>query len=62
MRDPEYYARPGLYLDEDDHERLIDENREAFRRERRERLVREQERIARELERLDAEEGARYDR
>lgn len=29
----EKYANPGLYLDEDDHARLLDENREAYIRE-----------------------------
>lgn len=40
----EKYARPGLYRDDDDHARLLDENREKYRRERRERLRREVER------------------
>lgn len=56
-RDPEYYARPGLYLDEDDHGRLIEENREAYRRERRERLLREIEHRQGQLEDLDARRG-----
>lgn len=47
-RDPERHARPGLYRDDDDHGRLIEENRDAYRRDRRARLLRE-------LERLDAD-------
>jgi len=34
----EKYARPGLYLDEDDHGRLIEENREAYIREEAQRI------------------------
>lgn len=49
----EKYARPGLYLDEDDHERLLDENREQYDRERRERLFRERERINRQLREME---------
>jgi hypothetical protein len=41
MTHPEKYARPGIYLDEDDHGRLLDENREAYQRDRVERLRRE---------------------
>lgn len=41
MTNPEKYARPGIYLDEDDHERLLDENREQYERDRVERLRRE---------------------
>lgn len=41
MSHPEKYARPGVYLDTDDHERLIEENRDAYLRERCERLARE---------------------
>lgn len=58
MSDPEKHARPGDYLDEDDHARLIDENREQYRRERIERLRREQQRIEAELDRLTEAEDA----
>lgn len=50
MRDPEYYANPGMNLDTDDHERLLDENREAYLRDRRERLLRELQNIEDEME------------
>lgn len=48
-RDPEYYARPGLYLDEDDHGRLIEENREQYLKERRDRLRKELREVESEL-------------
>jgi hypothetical protein len=51
MTHPEKYARPGLYLDTDDHERLLEENREAHLRERRDRLRRELEQVEEELRR-----------
>jgi hypothetical protein len=41
----EKFARPGLYLDEDDHERLLDENRDKYLAERRQRLLRELENV-----------------
>lgn len=44
----EKYANPGLYLDTDDHERLLEENRVAYIRERRERLLRELENLEHE--------------
>lgn len=59
MSDPEKYAKPGLYLDTDDHARLIEENREAYERERWERLLRERERIDAEL-RAMAEKRERH--
>lgn len=59
MRDPEYYARPGLYLDEDDHERLLTENRETYLRERRQRLLRELEALDHELRGLEGRVGVK---
>lgn len=53
MPHPEKYARPGVYRDDDDHARLLDENREAYERERRERLVEEIEENKRKLRELD---------
>jgi hypothetical protein len=49
MSGPEYYANPGRNLDTDDHERLLDENRDAYLRERHERLVRELEHLERRM-------------
>lgn len=34
MNDSEYYAKPEYYRDDDDHAKLLDENREQYRRER----------------------------
>lgn len=42
---PERYARPGLYLDEDRHEELLDENRDAYCRDRIKELRRELRRL-----------------
>lgn len=53
MPHPEKYARPGMYRDDDDHARLLDENREAFRRDRRERLLREIEEKKEKLRKLE---------
>lgn len=53
----EKHARPGLYLDEDDHARLLDENRDAFRRDRAERLRREIREKQRELDQLQQEDA-----
>lgn len=39
MTDSEFYADPGRNLDTDDHARLLDENREAYDRERASRLI-----------------------
>lgn len=52
MVHPEKYARPGVYRDDDDHAKLLDENREAYERERRERLVNEIEENKRKLEEM----------
>jgi len=41
----EYYLDPGRNLDTDDHERLLDENREQYAQERREQLIRELENL-----------------
>lgn len=41
MTHPEKFARPGLYLDEDDHKRLLEENEEQYLRDRRDRLLKE---------------------
>lgn len=38
MSHPEKFAQPGVYLDTDDHARLIDDNREQRRRDRIEEL------------------------
>lgn len=59
MSDPEKYARPGLYLDEDNHERLLNENREAYIRERIERLNREIEEMKVAMKHVSPEEKAR---
>lgn len=53
----EKYARPGMYLDTDDHGRLIAENRDAYERERRERLFREIEKIDVALDVVSTEEA-----
>lgn len=42
-----------MYRDDDDHARLLDENREAFRRDRRERLLREIEEKKEKLRKLE---------
>lgn len=47
MSHPEKYARPGIYLDTDDHERLLEENRGAY-------LMEEAEMLRQELETLSA--------
>lgn len=41
MTHPEKYARPGTYRDDDDHARLLDENRAAYAREQAARLAQE---------------------
>lgn len=46
----EKYANPGIYLDTEDHGRLIEENREAYARDRAERLSREVREIEQTLE------------
>lgn len=53
----EKYARPGLYRDDDDHARLLDENRDAFRRDRAERLRREIREKQRKLDQLREEDA-----
>lgn len=53
MSHPEKYARPGVYLDEDDHGRLLDENRGAYRRDHREELLQEIDDAEDELRRLE---------
>lgn len=53
MTHPEKYARPGVYRDNDDHEKLLDENREAYEREHRERLVKEIEENKRKLQEME---------
>lgn len=55
MSDPEKYARPGLYLDEDDHGRLIEENREPMLQERRQQLLRELEDTEAKLEKVESQ-------
>lgn len=49
MTHPEKYARPGLYLDTDDHERLIEENREQYLQDKRDRLLNELREVEEEL-------------
>ena len=56
MTHPEKYARPGVYLDEDDHGRLLDENREQYRRERREELLQKRRRIDRQLRAMEGDD------
>lgn len=53
MTHPEKFARPGMYRDDDDHEKLLDENREVYEQERRERLVEEIERNKEKLEKME---------
>ena len=48
MTDPERYAKPGLYRDDDDHAKLHDENREQYRQDRIRRLRQELENLERE--------------
>ena len=48
MTDPERYAKPGLYRDDDDHAKLLDENREQYRQDRIRRLRQELENLERE--------------
>lgn len=48
MSDPERYAKPGLYRDDDDHAKLLDENREQYRQDRIRRLRQELENLERE--------------
>ena len=43
----EKYANPGMYLDADDHGRLIEENRDKYRQERRRELIRELQNLER---------------
>lgn len=52
MAHPEKYARPGHYLDTDDHERLIEENREQYLQDRRERLLNELREVEDKLHRI----------
>lgn len=49
MSHPEKYARPGIYLDEDDHGRLLDENRERYLEDRRTRLLNELREVEEQL-------------
>lgn len=48
MSDPERYAKPGLYRDDDDHAKLLDENRDQYRQDRIRRLRQELENLERE--------------
>lgn len=46
----EKYANPGMYLDTDDHGRLIEENREKLAAEEAQRLKREMRQLERTLQ------------
>lgn len=48
MSDPERHAKPGLYRDDDDHAKLLDENRDQYRQDRIRRLRQELENLERE--------------
>jgi len=59
MTHPEKHARPGTYLDTDDHGRLLEENRDAYLRERADRIRRTIEQMNTALEVVSPEENAR---